>query len=165
MLYVELLLKENDCPEKRKFPDVQLCPGDCQGTYLSAIAKDGAVRIIGSIYPRTHIMYNEEFVSRRNLKKEEIAHYVNEYLKNKPSSIKSYMGGRKKRIYVGEDHVQTVFEGCVFRVAQGEEFSCVLMKQRQKELERITQNLDEIKRIATLTTTTEFGKFTVYQEY
>ena len=49
VFYVELLLGKGDCPEKRQFPEVQLCPGDCQGTYLSVIIKDDAVRIMGSI--------------------------------------------------------------------------------------------------------------------
>jgi len=44
-------------------------------------------------------------------------------------------------------HVETLFEGCVFRVAQGE-FVPFLTKLRQKDLEEIAQSLDEIKKIA-----------------
>lgn len=159
LFYVELLLGKGDCPEKRKFPDVQMCPGDCQGTYLSAIIKDDGVRIIGSIYPKPHIMYNEEFVRRHNLKKEEVQEYVKDYLNNNPYTIKSYMAGRKKRVYVRGEHLETLFEQCVFRVATGE-FIDFLTKLRKKELEKITQNLDEIKKIATPVAALDFGKFT-----
>ncbi|GAJ08490.1 unnamed protein product, partial [marine sediment metagenome] len=52
-----------DCPEKKEFPEVQMCSGDCQGTYLSVMVKENIVKIVGSIFPKPHIMYNEEFVS------------------------------------------------------------------------------------------------------
>ncbi|MBE0479180.1 hypothetical protein IBX65_08735 [Candidatus Aerophobetes bacterium] len=146
-VYVELLLKRGDCPEKKEFPDIQFCPGDCQGTYFSVIAGDDKLRVIGGIYPRSHIMYNEEFVKRHNLKKEEIAEYVKGYLKNNPCTVQPYMDGRKKRIYVKGKHIQTLFEGCVFRIAQGE-FVEFLSKLRAKELEEIAQNLEKIKKIA-----------------
>jgi hypothetical protein len=158
LFYVELLLGRGDCPEKREFPDVQVCPGDCQGTYLSAVIKDDVVRIIGSIYPKPHIMYNQEFVRKHSLKKEEVAEYVKDYLKNNPCTIKSYMAGRKKRIYVRGEHLETLFEQCVFRVAQGE-FTPFLTKLREKDLERITQRLPEIKKIAAPAKTLDFGKF------
>ena len=158
LFYVELLLGKGDCPEKREFPDVQMCPGDCQGTYLSVIIKDDLVRIIGSIYPKPHIMYNEEFARKHNLKKEEVTEYVKDYLNSNPYTIKSYMAGRKKRVYVRGEHVETLFERCVFRVAAGE-FTNFLTKLRQKDLEEITQSLDEIKKIAVPGTTTDFGKF------
>ncbi len=147
LFYVELLLGKGDCPEKRQFPDVQMCPGDCQGTYLSVIIKDDVVRIIGSIYLKPHIMYNEEFVRKHNLKKEEVAEYVKDYLNRNPYTIKSYMAGRKRRVYVRGKHVETLFERCVFRVAAGE-FTHFLTKLREKDLERINQSLDEIKKIA-----------------
>jgi len=157
LFYVELLLAKGDCPEKREFPDIQLCSGDCQGTYLSAAVKNDVVRIIGSIYPKPHIMYGEEFVRKHNLKREEIAEYVESYLVDNPCTTISYMGGRKKRIYVREEHVKTVFERCVFRIAQGE-FADLLTKLREKDLREITQNLAEIKKIAILATTAEFSK-------
>jgi len=155
---VELLLRKGDCPEKKEFPEIQLCPGDCQGTFLSAIVKNGMIRVIGSIYPKPHIMYNEEFVKRHKLKKEEIAEFIKNYLRNNPYTIESQMDGRKKRVYVRGEHVQTIFERCVFRVAQGE-FIEFLTKLREKELRDIAQNLEKIKRIATSTITKEFGKF------
>lgn len=156
--YVELLLRKDDCPEKREFPEVQMCPGDCQGTYLSAIIKEDAVRIVGSIYPKPHIMYSEEFQRNHNLKKEETREYVKDYLNNNPYNVKSYMAGRKRRIYVRGEHVETLFEKCVFRVAQGE-FTNFLTKLREKDLEKITQSLDEIRKIAIPVTTQDFGKF------
>lgn len=158
ILYVELLLGKEDCPEKKDFPDIQFCPGDCQGTYLSVIIRDDLVRVIGSIYPKPHIMYNEEFVRNHNLRKEQIAEYVKDYLKRNPCSIKSYMKGRKKRVYVGKEHIQTVFEGCVFRVAQGE-FVRFLSEVRGREIEDIVQNLEKIQKIAIPATSKEFGKF------
>jgi len=143
--------------KKREFPDVQLCPGDCQGTYLSVIVKDDAIRIIGSIYPKPHIMYIEEFARKHNLKKEKVGEYVKDYLNNNLYTVKSYMTGRKKRVYVRGEHVQTVFERCVFRLAQGG-FADFLTKLREGELEKITQNLDEIRKMAIPTTTAEFGR-------
>ncbi len=157
LFYVELLLTKSDCPEKREFPDLQLCSGDCQGTYLSAAVKNDVVRIIGSIYFKPHVMYGEKFVKKHNLRKEEIAEYVKSYLADNPCTTISYMGGRKKRIYVRGEHVKTIFERCVFRVAQGE-FADLLIKLREKDLRGITQNLAEIKKIAIITTTTEFSK-------
>lgn len=157
LFYVELLLGENDCPEKREFPDIQLCPGDCQGTYLSAVVKGDAIKIIGSIYTKPHIMYNEEFIKKHNLKKEELEEYIKNYLKNHPYTIISYMDGRKKRVCVGEEHIQTIFERCVFRVAQGE-FANFLTKLREKELREIIQNLDKIKKIAIPATTKDFKR-------
>lgn len=164
LFYVELLLGKGDCPEKKEFPEVQICPGDCQGTYLSAIIKDDVVRIMGSIYPNPHIMYNEEFVRKYDLKKKEIPEYVKSYLKCNPYTIKSYMAGRKKRVYVKGEHLETLFEGCVFRVAQGE-FVPFLTKLRQKDLEEIAQSLDEIKKIAVPVKTLDFGRFTESKEY
>jgi len=164
LFYVELLLGKGDCSEKREFPDVQMCPGDCQGTYLSVIIKDDAVRIIGSIYPKPHIMFNEEFVRKHNLKKEEVREYVKDYLNNNSYTIKSYMGGRKKRVYVRGERVETLFERCVFRVAAGE-FTSFLTKLREKDLEKITQSVDEIKKIAIPVATLDFSKFTGSQEY
>jgi hypothetical protein len=163
LFYVELLLGKGDCPEKRKFPEVQLCPGDCQGTYLSTVIKDDVVRIIGSLYSKPHIMYNEEFVKKYNLKQEEIAEYVKDYLNSNPCTIKSYMGGRKKRVYVRGEHVETLFERCVFRVAQGQ-FTHLLTKLRERELEKITGRLDEIKKIAIPAKNLDFGKFTGSKE-
>lgn len=164
IFYVELLLGETDCPEKKGFPDVQFCPGDCQGTYLSGIVKDNAFRIIGSIYPKPHIMYNEEFVTGHNLRKQEVAKYVKDYLKNNPYTIQSYMRGRKKRVYVRGEHIQTVFEGCVFRMAQGEVVR-FLTKLREKELRQIIQNLEKVKKIATPATMAEFNKFARPKDY
>jgi len=158
LFYVELLLGKGDCPEKRQFPEVQLCPGDCQGTYLSVIIKDDVVRIIGSIYPKPHIMYNEEFVRKHHLKQEEVPEYVKDYLHNNPYTIKSYMAGRKRRVYVRGQHLKTLFERCVFRVAAGE-FTHFLTKLREKDLEKITQSLDEIKKIAIPVANLGFGKF------
>jgi len=157
--YVELLLREGDCPEKKEFPEVQMCSGDCQGTYLSAIIKDDVVRLIGGIYPKSHIMYSEEFQRNHNLKKEETREYVKDYLNSNPYTIKSYMAGRKRRVYVRGEHVQTLFERCTFRVAQGE-FTNFLTKLRGKDLEKITQSLNEIKKIAIPATTRDFGKLT-----
>ncbi|MFQ6065682.1 MAG: hypothetical protein ACE5K3_00200 [bacterium] len=159
LFYVELLLGKGDCPEKRQFPEVQICPGDCQGTYLSAIVRDHVVRIIGSIYPKPHIMYNEEFVRKHNLKQEQVPEYVKDYLHNNPYTIKSYMAGRKKRFYVRGQHLETLFERCVFRVAQGQ-FTPFLARLRKKELEKITERLDEIKKIATPAKALDFGRFT-----
>ena len=156
--YVELLLAKGDCPEKREFPQVQICPGDCQGTYLSAIIKDDVVRIIGSIYPKPHIMYSEEFARNHNLKKEEVKEYVKKYLDSGPYTVESHMAGRRKRVYVRGEHVQTVFERCTFRVAQGQ-FINFLAKLRKGDIERITQNLDEIRKRAIATTTEGFARF------
>ncbi|MFQ5834567.1 MAG: hypothetical protein ACE5HR_01415 [bacterium] len=163
LLYVELLLGESDCPEKREFPEVQVCPGDCQGTYLSAMVRGDVVKIMGSIYPKPHIMYNEEFVRKHNLKQEEIQEYVKHYLNHNPYTIKSHMDGRKRRVYVRGEHLETLFERCVFRVAQGE-FAHFLAKLREKDLEKITQNLDEIKKIAIPAKPLDFGKFTGSKE-
>lgn len=160
VLYVELLLKKGDCPEKREFPDVQMCPGDCQGTYLSVAIRGDKIRIIGSIFSEPHIMYNREFLEKHNLKKEEIGKYVENYMKDNRFTLESYMGGRKKRIYIGGEHVETIFEGCVFRLAQGEFYS-LLERLRQKDIEKIAQNLDNIRRIQIPTTTHEFAKFTL----
>jgi len=157
-LYVELLLRKGDCPEKREFPQVQMCPGDCQGTYLSTIIKDDVVRLIGGIYPKSHIMYSQEFQRNHNLKKEEVKEYVKKYLNSNPYTIKSYMAGRKRRVYVRGEHVQTLFERCTFRVAQGG-FTNFLTNLREKDLKEITQSLDEIKKIAIPVTTRDFGKF------
>ena len=148
-MYVELLLQKGDCPENKEFPEIQFCPGDCQGTYLSVIAKDDELRPIGGIYSKPHIMYNEEFAREHNLEKEEIAAYVKNYLEHNPFTSKTYMDGRKKRIYVKGKHVQTLFEGCVFRIAQGD-FVAFLNKLRKKELDEITRNLEAIKKIAFL---------------
>jgi len=164
LFYVELLLRKGDCPEKREFIDVELCPGDCQGTYLSALIKDDIIRIVGSIYPRPHIMYNEEFVKKRNLQREQVEEYVRDYLKNNRYTVKSFMSGRKKRIYVKGEHVGTFFEGCVFRLAEGE-FVSFLAKLREKDLEKIARNLDKIKKIAVPVTIQEFGKLTRSQKY
>jgi hypothetical protein len=158
IFYVELLLREGDCPEKKEFPEVQLCSGDCQGTYLSAIVKENIVKIVGSIFPKPHIMYSEEFARKHHLRREEIASYTKDYLERNPYTVKSYMGGRKKRVYVKEEHVETVFEGCTFRVAEGV-FDNFLTKLRKDELERITKNLEKIKSVVVPTTTRGFGKF------
>ncbi|GAH27052.1 unnamed protein product, partial [marine sediment metagenome] len=45
------------------------------------------------------------------------------------------------------EHLKTLFERCVFRVVAGE-FTHFLTKLREKDLEKITQSLDEIKKIA-----------------
>lgn len=161
--YVELLLREGDCPEKKEFPEVQMCPGDCQGTYLSAMVKENIVKIVGSIFPKPHIMYSEEFARKRHLKREGIAHYTKDYLGRNRYTLDSYMGGRKKRVYVGEEHVETIFEGCTFRVAEGA-FDDFLTKLRKPDLQKITLNLNKIKRIATPITTKDFGKFIRLQE-
>lgn len=158
LFYVELLLGKDDCPEKKEFPEVQLCPGDCQGTYLSAIIKDDLVRIIGSIYPKTHIMYSEQFAIKRNLKKEELPQYVKDYLEHNPYTIKSYMAGRKNRVYVRGERVETLFEGCVFRLAQGK-FTQLLTKLRERDLQKITRALHKIKKIAIPVASRDFGKF------
>jgi len=160
-LYVELLLRKGDCPEKREFPEVQMCPGDCQGTYLSAIIKDDVVRLIGGIYPKSHIMYSEEFQRNHNLKKEETREYVKDYLNSNPYTIKSYMAGRRKRVYVRGEHVQTVFERCTFRVAQGG-FTNFLTNLREKDLKEISQSLDEIKKIAIPVATFSFSPLNCY---
>ena len=156
--YVELLLREGDCPEKKEFPEVQMCSGDCQGTYLSVMVKENIVKIVGSIFPKPHIMYSEEFARKRHLRREEITRYTKDYLERNRYTLDSYMGGRKKRVYVGEEHVKTIFEGCTFRVAEGA-FDDFLTKLRKDELEKITLNLDKIRRIATPITTKDFGKF------
>jgi len=156
--YVELLLREGDCPEKKEFPEVQMCSGDCQGTYLSAMVKENIVKIIGSIFPRPHIMYSEEFARKRHLRREEITRYTKDYLERNRYTLDSYMGGRKKRVYVAEEHVETIFKGCTFRVAEGV-FDDFLTELRKPDLKRITLNLDKIRRIATPTTTKDFGKF------
>ena len=160
--YVELLLKEGDCPEKKDFLEVEFCPGDCQGTYLSAIVKDEVIKIVGSIYPKPHIMYSEEFVKRHNLKEGEIEKYMRDYLDKNPCTIKSYMKGRKKRIYVGKEHVGTIFEGCVFRIAEGK-FAELLAKMREKEIREILKNLEKIKKIAVPATTQVFGELNRYR--
>ncbi len=158
IFYIELLLAENDCPEKKKFPDVQFCPGDCQGTYISAIVENDVVKIIGSIYPKPHIMYNEKFVKKHNIRREKLIEFTRDYLSNNSYTVESSMGGRKKRIYVGKEHIQTIFDGCVFRMAQGE-FAKLLTTLRKKELSAITENLDKIKKIAIPATTKDFKKF------
>lgn len=156
--YVELLLKRGDCPEKKEFPEVQMCSGDCQGTYLSAMVKENVVKIVGSIFPKPHIMYNEEFVRKHHLRREEIAQYTKDYLERNPYTVDSYMDGRKKRLYVGEEHLETVFEACTFRVAEGA-FDSFLTKLRKSDLERITRNLEKIRSIAAHTTTEDFDRF------
>jgi len=82
--YVEFLLKKGDCPEKKEFPEVQMCSGDCQGTYLSAMVKENVVKIVGSIFPKPHLMYNEEFVRKHQLRREEIGQYIKDYLERNP---------------------------------------------------------------------------------
>ena len=69
------------------------------------------------------------------------------------------MAGRKRRVYVRGEHVQTLFEKCVFRVAQGE-FTNFLTNLREKDLEEIAQSLNEIKKIAIPVATRDFGKLT-----
>ena len=157
--YVELLLREGDCPEKKEFPEVQMCSGDCQGTYLSVMVKENIVKIVGSIFPKPHIMYSEEFARKRHLKREGIARYTKDYLGRNRYTLDSYMGGRKKRIYVRQEHVETVFEACTFRVAEGA-FDDFLTKLRKDELEKIAKNLEKIKNKAAPATTKDFGKFT-----
>ncbi len=156
--YVELLLRDGDCPEKKEFPEVQMCSGDCQGTYLSVMVKENIVKIVGSIFPKPHIMYSEEFARKRHLRKEEITRYTKDYLERNRHTLDSYMGGRKKRVYVGEEHVETIFVGCTFRLAEGA-FDDFLTKLRKDELEKIAKNLEKIKNKAALTTTKDFGKF------
>jgi len=157
-LYIELLLKEGDCPENKKFPELQLCPGDCQGTFLSIILKNNTIKFIGSIYPKSHVMYSESFVKKHKLKREEIKDYIENYLKTNSFTIKTYMSGRKKRIYVGKEHVQTVFEGCVFRIGEGE-FAELLISMRRKEIEEIFKKIERIKKIAMPTTMPHFFSY------
>lgn len=66
-------------------------------------------------------------------------------------------------MYVGDEHVGTFFEGCVFRMAQGK-FTALLARKRGKELAGVSHNLEKIRRIATPATTEEFGKFARFQE-
>lgn len=89
--YVELLLGEGDCPEKKEFPEVQMCSGDCQGTYLSVMVKENIVKIVGSIFPKPHIMYSEEFARKRHLKREGIARYTKDYLGRNRYTLDSYV--------------------------------------------------------------------------
>lgn len=122
------------------------------------MVKENIVKIVGSIFPKPHIMYSEEFARKHHLRKEEITRYTKDYLEKNRYTVDSFMGGRKKRIYVRQEHVETVFEACTFRVAEGA-FDDFLTKLRKDDLERITLNLDKMRRIATPTTTKDFSKF------
>ena len=103
-------------------------------------------------------MYSTEFARKRHLRREEITGYSKDYLERNLYTFDSYMGGRKKKVYVEEEHVKTIFEGCTFRVAE-EAFDDFLAKLRKPKLKRITLNLDKIRRIATPITTKDLDKF------
>lgn len=53
---------------------------------------------MGGIHLKGHFIYNEDFVRGHNLKGEDVAEYVRDHLEKNPTTIESYMNGRKKSV-------------------------------------------------------------------
>lgn len=150
--YLEVQQKEGDCPEGKSLVDCLLCPGDCQGTYLTAIIKSDEVLILGTIYPEPHIMYNQDFFHKHGFTSIESAkNHINKYIERGECEIKSFMKGRKKRIYIEGAHAQTLFEKCTFRHVQSEPFRRLINELRKETLNSIIYHLQSLKRTAKTT--------------
>lgn len=144
--YLELIQKDGDCPEGKTLIDCHLCDGDCQGTYLSAIVKADTITIIGTIYPKPHVMYNPDFLKKHGLKTiKEAQEYINRCIEEENYRLEPSMGGRRKRIYIEDERAETLFEGCTFRHVQNQPYRKFLNELRIKELEEISSRLPSLK--------------------
>lgn len=158
--YLEILLKQGDCPEGKEPVDCLICPGDCQGTYLSALANAGIIKIIGTIYPYQHAMYNYDFFREYGFSSlREAEAYITERMTRGKYREELFLGGRKKRIYIDGKHAKTQFEKCTFRHAQGDEFRKILDNLRRDTIASINENLLKIKLYAKKTDLKNLGKF------
>jgi hypothetical protein len=157
--YLEIQLKDGDCPEGRGTVDCLICVGDCQGTYLSAMERSGGIQIIGTIYPRPHVMYNRDFFQEYGFASlAGVEEYIDGCMARGEYRVESFLGGRKKRIYIDGKHAKTFFEKCTFRHAQSEEFRRLLDKLRRDTIASINRNLPEIKKSAQNTDLKSLGK-------
>ncbi len=147
--YLELMQKEGDCPEGKTLLDCHMCKGDCQGTYLSAIVRGDDITIIGTIYPKPHVMYNPDFLRKHGLRTiKEAQEYINGCIEKRDYRVEPSMGERKKRVYLGGEHAETLFEGCIFRHVQSQPYRKYLEELRKKELEEFAIHLPSLKREA-----------------
>ena len=65
-LLVNLHLSDDDCPERKNKYGVALCDGDCKGSYLQVILKDGIVDMIGGVTKDCFCAHvNEEICSQK----------------------------------------------------------------------------------------------------
>ncbi len=144
--YLELTQKEGDCPEGKTPPEQLVCEGDCQGTYLSSVVRGSDITIIGTIYPKPHIMYNSDFLKKHGLSTIEDAQaHINSRIEAEEYRIEDSMGGRRKRVYIGGEHAETLFEGCTFRHVQGQPYRTFLNGIRKKAIEEIACRLSDLK--------------------
>lgn len=157
--YLEIQLKDGDCPEGKGPVDCLICSGDCQGTYLSAMERAGEIQIVGTIYPRPHVMYNRDFFREHGFTSLAGAEeYIDGRMARGEYRVESFLGGRKKRIYIDGKHAKTLFDKCTFRHAQSLEFRRLLDELRRDSIASINRNLPGIKMAAQNTDLKSLGK-------